>query len=641
MGGIGACCCAIAKYLKSVKFSQYIGRPSYEAFDDIRVSTARNNNFHPERNSNSKFHDNYSRFSGPLFNFGYSVQGDSERIYVAAGERGVITDEKIIGGDGLLGSAHRTPAGNSSVRTASDENEYDINGEWTSPSSENKVWVGDQYGSRYGYEKEKGFVGVYDVCPGGTLSSHVPGTTPTATPTGNWVNRRKYLYIAHGLRGIYRQWADNENQSPREMTQVYPNNGSDYVDSIYKHIVKVDQFLFIGTQGYTSPPKPSTGSINAWVDYSDDYESGVGYPDNVTAEGVQVFRIEDDHSITSLGLLHDFVGDEITTGVNSIKVAGSFINGIELLVAYGSKTRGSSSETYSGGVYKYTLSFTTNNSGVREYEVDSLDTISNEPALSYDTDSEDRDYYSIGQSYTAAEPNGVTERIRGRYSRNTSNLSWGYFYGDAGSSIFQGQEFMMQRVRYIGESSMANPPAFYITSNGDNRYVNLEHEPNYLWDDAGGAFPTDLIAVGEDAIIVALWQRGLTVLDLSVNTLPEMGSTGSSKPSQKFYGLLNLDNIEGFDTSYPWDDSEAIFAQWGNSNHPYSLSIIDLHYDGAIYALDSLQYTANGGGPGYWSPCADELYSPPVIDGYEIHGGLAVLSHGSCTPPTCTSTPAI
>ena len=559
--GIGLCCCA---EWENVKFSEYLGTPSYEVFPALGNPNL-DGNLHPVNSGNSKFHSTFAtETTADRFNFGYSVTGDGDAVYVAAGDRGVFEYE-IKDSDGNIDYVRRIASG-ITERTSDQYIQIDSDWGWPVGNPYSDIWLGNQNGSRYGYE-DTPFGGVYDICVAGSI-----------------------LYVAHGVEGIY---SIDMSQSSPSMTQIYSS-----ANSIYKHIVKMDEFLFVGTQGWQEPLTTS-----GWIDYSSTY----AYPSSINEEGVLVFRIDpsDPTNLTLGGNLPEIIG------VNSLNTNGKS----RLDVAYGFKYRDSSAvEQYSGGAYEYKLTFYTDGLRVRQYSYTKTTLTSGEAVLCHT-----KGYYTTGASRawnsSSGTYNKVTNRIyRGSYSMNTESLGYKWFCEDYASGT---QHLSIQGSRRVGQSSQ---DIFYYGSG----MKNLEYGQDLIdfKDDVGGTFPT-AISVVNNFLVVGLWQRGITIID--ARTASTSGQF-TEISDQKFYGILDNDDIQGWNCSN-WRHTNLNTGSPGNRNYSYSLSIIDVHYNkGAVYAIDSMQYTANGGGPGYWSPSDDKLYSPPVNDGVQMHGGLVVLT---------------
>lgn len=606
--GMGFCCCA--GELDDLKFAQYHGQPFFQRVERIRNGVDADL-FNPLINQSEEFHHNSFTSSPTSLNFTYSVKFFKGSVFLFAGDRGVFKydqiDDSATSSDGKkTGRVEYDSSVNNSwnprAGQATTEAESDYEGAGVS-----HVFLGNGNGSRYGYEQTP-FMGAYD--------GHID-----KTGTG--------MFIASGVGGI-KYWKF-EDVVATDLTGPTP--------SIFKHIVRLDDFLFVGTQGYRQPETalPKNVPRAFWDDYSAQYN----YPADITAEGVKVYRITpgetptleeytgNGHLSEGGGAVFPSVQSLTGGGINSVKKGTNSSMNVSitvpqidyppdatatLVVSGGSAYRASLTTAITGGkIVSIGLEFYTfDNQNTGKTERHFRANQNNVKTLNFDEavmDATSIESYGLGTTGKVG-PGKLT--IKGK-----EKALMGYTMREACTGEKAPGDFLpalrgLDSHRQFGKPARASvAPIFH-----GNTVWSLLNDFNQIIfvSDVIGAMPSSLIDVkGEE--VMGFFQGGVVINGKNFPHIinSNQGGCGTTPPFKNFSASNFAADSGGRNLNYQW-----------------SYGAVDVAFDrktGAVYVADSTEFTLNGAGPGYYNPCYQTGNGiMTAMDGLELSAGLIVMT---------------
>jgi hypothetical protein len=611
--GMGFCCCA--GELDDLKFAQYHGQPFFQRVKRIRNGVDADL-FNPLINQSEEFHHNSFTSSPTSLNFTYSVKFFKGSVFLFAGDRGVFKydqiDDSATSSDGKkTGRVEYKKSVNNSwnPRAVGEDATTEALDDFEGAGVSN-VFLGNGNGSRYGYEQTP-FMGAYD--------GHID-----KTGTG--------MFIASGVGGI-KYWKFEDAVA----TDLTGNTSS-----IFKHIVRLDDFLFVGTQGWRQPETVlgigSTNSRFFWADYSSQHN----YPADIAADGVKVYRITSGETptleeYTGNGHLNEgggggFPSVQMTMGpggINSVKKGtdGSMNNSITapqvdyppdatatLVVSGGSVYRAAKiTEVTDGKIASIGLEFYTfDNPFTGKAERHFRANHNNVKTLNFAEavmDATSINSYGLGTAGTV-EPGKLT--IRGKEKALMGYTMREVCLAEIAPGDFLGVPRGLDSHREFGKPARASVAPLF---NGRTVWSLLNDFNQIIFvSDIVGAMPSSLIDVkGEE--VMGFFQGGVVI------------------NGKNFPHIINS-NQGGCDTTPPFKNfSASNFAQDSgdrNLNYQWSYGAVDVAFDrktGAVYVADSTEFTLNGAGPGYYNPCYQTLNGiMTAMDGLELSAGLIVMT---------------
>ncbi len=609
--------------IEDVKFAQYHGQPFFERVTRIASGTDKAL-FNPTINrSEENHHDatkgslgDFTSYNSEQLNFTYSVKFFKGSVFLFAGDRGVFkynqVDDSETSSDGRKSGRLESPASAKAtnswnprageLRLIADTN-YEAAGV-------SKVFAGNGNGSRYGYEKTP-FLGAYDGCI-------------DKTGTG--------MFIASGVGGI-KYW---------KFEDVAATDLTGNTSSIFKHIVRLDDFLFVGTQGYR---QPEIGNVNKkrWDDWAEIKASGDPhiYPADIGAEGVKVYRITSGETPT----LEEYVGNghlsegggQLFTSVQ-VAVGGGGINSVKKGTNSGVET----SITVPQIDYPPDATATLVVSGGSAYRADEDTEITGGKIVSIGLE-----FYNFDNANTAkterhfrVNQNNVNtktfdESVMDATSINSFGLGTAGELGE-GELVIRGQDkpLMGYTMR-----DLCNAPSgiSWIKQKGLDSYRLFNQQAKastrpYFWPSATGysiikkdfnslkielsdviaAMPSSLIDVkGEE--IMGFFQGGVVI------------------NGKNFPHIINSKQggcVQGFKNHQAGDWAPDSGGR--NINYQWSYGAVDVAFDkktSAVYVADSTEFTLNGAGPGYYNPCFSSVNGVmAAMDGLDLSAGLIVMT---------------
>jgi hypothetical protein len=623
--GMGLCCCA--GKIEDVKFAQYHGQPFFQRVKRI-ASGEDADLFNPRINQSEELHHNNFTSSPTSLNFTYSVKFFKGSVFLFAGDRGVFKydqmDDSATSSDGKkTGRVEYNKGVHNSwnPRIGRLRLEADIDYEAAGLSY---VFAGDSNGSRYGYE-QTAFLGAYDGCI-------------DETGTG--------MFIASGVGGI-KYW---------KFEDVVATDLTGNTSSIFKHIVRLDDFLFVGTQGYRQPETQRLGSNQGsskykWDDWAEFDENGdqYSYPADISAEGVKVYRITSGETptleeYTGNGNLSEGGGQVFTSvqlevgagGINSVKKGTN--SSVEtsitvpqvnyppdatatLVVSGGSAYREGENTVVSGGFVSsiglefYTFDNDFSGKTERHFRVHHQNNVNKKTFNESVMDATSINSYGLGTAgYVSPTNQGFAEGelvIRGQ-----NKALMGYTMRslcNAPGGVFFIQQKGLDSYRLFNRQARASVKPILHTS--DTEY-SIIRDFNFLLklSDVIAAMPSSLIDVkGEE--IMGFFQGGVVINGKNFPHIINSNQGGcSTTPAFKNHLAGDLEPDSGL----------------RNINYQWSYGAVDVAFDkstSAIYVADSTEFTLNGSGPGYYNPCSSSGKGVmAAMDGLDLSAGLIVMT---------------
>lgn len=642
--GIGLCCCRGT----GCKPDKYFGR---SPLDKIKYLKDKDLLF------KNKLHDiNYKPLSFP--NFVYEVTNEDDGVWVCGGDAGAFK-YKINSDDGEildpLVVLSKPPTEDKFVK-----------------SSEGSFWVGDQGGSRYGFDD---FRGVYSVD-----------------------NFDKFMFFACGQDGI-----KSYDKETKEIKQIINfdklknwglelgSAGSDISNTIFYKVKIVGDFMIIGTTGYDPPvidfftledqqflcpewdywESPASGC--PFTKYNPDY---LGREPKLRSIGVVVVNIlevlyslrllkepehnkirkreEQDTRVFDLFkeklVFYEELGNEEITERFYLNHVNPFSSD-KFYVSYGRRNEYSfgydpdTEDIYlkdqrSAGqikVFKQNSEYAKFTEGGSTEKKDAIkntfstcNRITNAPILKtiktgayinaltadYDND-KSIEYYKDSDSgcLTSSGSWGYSEILDWKLCDQTSAINCerydpvnGIFeLTGKGAFIAQVDDLDNPRERGFGIVCPKVQQAGYSSSETTNELMSI--------------FITDIIWSGSESII-SLWQGGY----YSSQTYVE--EDGKENPCRfRSYVRYSGDCSKFKPQDYDEDsNSQALRAL----NEEFNMSFVEMFsFNGFVYLVDSIQYVANGAGPGVYDPISQSVYVKnfvPLIKNFQSWSGILRLT---------------
>ena len=577
--GLGYCCCASESCGNSgfpLKITSYHGRSATTASKYFNLDYFR------QRKNDQQLSGSKLRIA----NYIYDIDASSEYIAMACGSRGVRFSSRS--GDTDNSSYRFRDQGTfmQSKRGMDYGGFTEFNGAGSSTINRGTFFAGDQLGDRYGFE-QKQFSGVYGVCISGN-----------------------YLITANGTDGV---WLLDLN-SASSATGGFGLGGNSGVqllggrsDTIINNVKLHDGTLYVGTCGYDKPKLSYSNSILQGR-YQPEYKSdNKAFKGSYSQSGVFVYNFE---KLLS-GDEGSFLKNVSTNGknVNSISASKG-----KVYIATG-KRHSIFDGLYGGGeLIKIEKNSSTGRIQSSSAYVSAVGSI-----LDVDTDGDD--VYCIDSSYGVIK-NGSRwiEVMNGSSPSSELQNSISPCTDPFITCFYNTGGFFGRVIRYSGAYSAkiinlfgnATRPSLSTNPTLSREILQVcpPYNEAYKTRETIGIFPSS-IKVTKKSICVGLLQGGIAVYDKNNGALQAHHASIMKKQPCDYF-KTRADNNSDYDANYEYTLSIGKMACMGDF----------------LYAIDSVQYVANGAGPGVYSPIertSDVMTKTVLIKGFQAATGIVEL----------------
>ncbi len=434
-------------------------------------------------------------------------------------------------------------------------------------------FAGNEKGDRYGFELNK-FSGVYGVCISGN-----------------------YLITANGTNGVWLLDLSKANTSGVENSGIQLIGGR--ADTIINNVKVHSGILYVGTCGYDKP-KYSYSNLILQENYQPEYNSNNQFfGSNLYSNDVHLYDF--DKLLYSQG--NPYLQRIETNGknVNAISASGG-----KVYVATG-KRYSPSDGLYGGGdlikIEKNSETKLITSSIIYSSAIGSI----------LDVDVDGSDVYCVDSNYGVIKNGNAWININSG-GILSANLQSGVspcvdtFVNCSYSA--PGGGWFAPIIRYSGTYS-AKIISLDLPSLGrDILQTCPPYNKPYRTRETIGIFPSSL-KVTKNSITVGLYQGGIATYNKT------LGSLVSHNPS-----IITLPDCSFFRTRASLGGAPSGY----DANYEYTLSVGKMAcIDNFVYAIDSVQYVANGAGPGVYNPIERTervMTKSTLIKGYELASGI-------------------